>query len=93
METAEVDGEARQVLSGLVAFDCGCHLLDTDGAVVVNAGRFGSLQFGIAALVEPLSRNGLVAKSDSTDGARRIAVFAGFAAWRIGAEEATRGFF
>ena len=88
MDAAEIDGEAGQFLLWLRAFDGSRQFPDADGAVVVYAGRLGSLQISIAAFVEPLSRYGFIAESDSAYGARRVAILAGFAARRIGAEQA-----
>jgi hypothetical protein len=59
----------------------------------VDAGCFSGLQFRLVALVKPLSRDGFVAESNSTNGTRRVAILAGLAARRIGAEQAPRGFF
>lgn len=93
MESAKVDGKAWQVLSWRRPFDGGCQLLDADGTVVVDAGLLGGLQFHLAAWVEPLSRNGFVAESDSPNGSGRVTVFAGLAARRIGTQQAPRGLF
>ena len=93
MDAAEIDGEAGEILLWLRAFDGSRQFPDADGAVVVYAGRLGSLQISIAAFVEPLSRYGFIAESDSAYGARRVAILAGFAARRIGAKQAACGFF
>lgn len=88
MDAAEVDVEAWKVLSGHGTFDSGCQFPDADGPVVVDAGLFGGLQFGFGTVLEPLSRNGFIAKSNSPDGTGRVTVFADLAARRIGTQQA-----
>ena len=59
----------------------------------MDAGRLGGLQISIAAWVEPQSGDGFVVESYGAYGACRVAILAGLAARRIGAEQAPRGFF
>ncbi len=93
MDAAEVDGKAGESFLWLRAFDGFRQLPDADRSVVVDAGRFGGLQLGIAAWVEPLASDGFVVESYGADGACRVSVFAGLAARRIGAEQTACGFF
>ena len=93
MDAAEVDGEAGQVFLWPCPFYGGSQFLDADRPVVMDAGLFGGLQFGIATVLDPLSGNGLVAESDGTYGAGGVAVFADTAARRVGAQQASRRLF
>jgi hypothetical protein len=77
----------------LRAFDGFRQFPDADRSIVVDAGRFGGLQLGIAAWFEPLSGKGFVAESYGAYGACRVAILAGLAARRIGAEQTARSFF
>ena len=93
MDTTKVDGEAGQVFLWLRAFDGFRQLPDADRPIVVDAGRLGGLQLGVAAWVEPLCGNGFVVESYGAYGACWVAILAGLAARRVGAEQASCSFF
>ena len=93
MDVAEVDGEAWKVLSGHRPFDRGRQFPDADRPIVVDAGCFGGLQFGIAAFFNPLSGDGFVVESYGANGTRWVAIFADLAARCIGTQQAAHRLF
>jgi hypothetical protein len=93
MQATEVDGEAGKVLSGLRTSYSSCQFPDANGFVVMDASLFGCLQLRLVTIFKPLSGYGLITESDGPNSAGGVAVFAGFAARRVGTQQAAGCFF